>query len=333
MTISQQQVINRLSIGDCSIEDGVLVPCGYHGNRAASSAVRFDATESKPREQGVTRIEPTEDARLVASLWPKHEKDVVPHPPAGGWFLVRTQRDWLRRGLVDTVVKQGRKELRVLVSGVASHVHYYTYLLILQEGADESGLKRIEVVVADQCRAPLDAIQEVARLGSKGLAEADRLRFTGLEILLHPTFVEALVPSGLLEDPRFHQSVVQADLREPSALSDIDPVDVVTEHFVSAVLKNMELLEEFRRTYARVLRPAGRLLCAVGVAPVAHPVEFESFLELNKRQGFHMVGLQASWDPYGMGPEEIAPLREGRAIEAQADNSLFVFERAEATGA
>lgn len=317
---SFQDQINILGIGDCGFDQGTLAPCGYHRDRAQCLPLRLDSAMS------LTRIDPTvacvpsaDDTKTLAqslcdpgSQW----------PPAGGWYLVREQRQWFVEKVLTYLQRTDQSSLRILEAGAASHVHHFTYLTLLQEALDRADRPvRLEVVTVDHCLLPILAIQ-ACQDGIEG-----PLSVQGFEIALHPSFSDLMSRTGVLDDPRLTCRAFNRDLKDSSELAKLGHFDLVTEHFISAVLGNFELLDQFRATYSRLLRPGGWLLCACGLTRRTDPHDYSRFIELNGRHSLELRDIEGTWDPYGMKREQIEVLLTDRPLKTHLDNTLFAFER------
>jgi len=318
--VSIQKEINERGLGDCRLDQGLLVPCGYHHDRAQCLPLRLDSAMSRTDMDPTVACVPSgEDTRKLAlslctpdSSW----------PPAGGWYLVREQREWLVEKILAHLQQTGRSSLRILEAGAASHVHHFTYLTLLQEVLDRADRPvTIEVVTVDRCLLPILAIQACH-------ASVDgAISVHGVEIAVHPSFSELLRRTGVLDDPRLSGQALNRDLKDGSELAELGEFDLVTEHFISAVVGNFDLLDRFRATYSRLLRPGGWLLCACGLTRRTDPHDYSRFLELNSRHGLVLRDIDGTWDPYGMKREQIEVLLTDRPLKTHVDNTLFHFER------
>jgi len=319
--VSLQEEANR-GLGDCRLEDDSLTPCGYHRDRAHSRPLRLDSPmieDDNDRTEG--RLPSNEDTKELARCL--CDPAWAAWPPAGGWYLVKEQREWLHEKVLSYLRHSGRTSLRVLEAGSASHVHHVTYLSILQEVLDAADVDvTLEVLTVDQCLLPVLAI-ETLRSG----ARETPLSVQGYDVELHPKLFELIDRTGVLEDPRITGRTLNHDLTDTSWLPEQGEFDLVTEHFISAVLGNFELLGDFRTTYARLLRPGGWLLCACGLTKRTHGDEYKRFIELNERNGLELREIEGVWDPFGMRRDEIEVLLEDQPLQTYLDNHLFRFER------
>lgn len=319
MSKSLQQEVNDRGIGDCRLVEGTLIPCGYHGDRAHSRPLRLESAIARDRDDPtVGALRSGEDTRELArclgdAAW----------PPAGGWYLVQEQRRWLRDQVLAYARRGGGSRLRILEAGSASHVHHVTYLSVLQQALDSAaGERTLEVITVDRCPMPVLAI-EALRAGGGGRV----ISLPGREVELHPELSRLLRRTGVLGDARITGRLLNRDLTDVSWSDEVGECDLVTEHFISAVLGNFDLLGDFRATYARLLKPGGWLLCACGLAPHTDRGEYDRFIELNSRHGLALREIRGTWDPYGMKREQIEVLLEDRPLRTHLDNTLFRFER------
>ena len=323
MTKSLQQKLNDRGMGNCRIDSkGRLQPCGYHENRARNSAFRLNTLEGYTNNPTVYHVPVRDDTKRLARLFA--EKIC---PPAGGWYLLARQRRWLRDRLTTLIENSRLTTLRVLEAGAAGHVHHFTFLAILQELFETTSVEKIEVVLADICIMPALSIREVRRQGMKAIRSAGALDVSGHRVIVDDSFADLLAQTHILEDERLVESAVQEDLADPNSLSVQAAFDVVTEHFISAVVADWDLRSSFRATYSRVLKPGGHVLSACGFTNLAKPSVFKRFRQINEERGLEVRDLQAVWDPYGLTEEQVAVLAEGKSLTVHADNTLFDHQR------
>ena len=322
MKKSNQQIANERGFGGCSLVNGNLEPCGYHKMRSDCRSLGLSSLAGPTDQPTVFCVPVAKDTVQMARYFEDEDS-----PPAGSWLLVREQRDWLIERLGEAVKESGATSLRILEAGTAGHVHHFGFLACLQEFLDQSGVQSIEVVTTDYCSMPLHAIQEVRRAGRSELLSSGTLVVDGYTVRLDPSFLELLETTRVLEDARITESVHQMDLTQKVLLEPLAPIDVVTEHFMSAVLLQKELLFDFRDGYASVLKPGGRLLFASGITRAGQPRDFARLVSQTESRGFELSEMEGVWDPYGATPEQVRVLLGERPMQVEADNTMFEFVR------
>lgn len=320
---SLQVEVTDKGIGNCHMDRGRIVPCGYHRDRAEISV------------HALAENLIMDKAELMMGWFPEttsfHELAVGfsagGSPPAGGWFLVKEQRDWLRGSLVRILKSLRDPVLRVLEAGTASHNHHYTFETILHEALLEAGTDHtIELVVADQCLFPLLAIETMAELGLPKLLETKSMEIAGFSLTIDDSLLRLLADTQIWEFDRIVRKTLHADLMSPRELVQSGTFHLITEHFISAVINNSALLEEFRKTYAAILRPGGVLLCACGITLNRNREEYQWFREMHWDLGFQLKETEYVWDPYGMSREMVVKHLTGRPVETLMGNTMFRFD-------
>lgn len=325
-----QQEINRKKEGrgPCRVAqaDGcgplTFDPCGYHEDRLGNeickiSAVRMDS--DNPMQRHV----PAEPEFIdLADRLTGHGA-----PPAGGWYLVAEQREWLLRELVKCFRDRRGTDVRILEAGIASHNHHFSYISIVRDAVRRADADvRVEVVVVDKCACPIFVSKWVWERLAEHAATAS---FENCPVPLHGQFAE-FVRSDVEQGPPLQQRFVVGDLTDVSSLGfPANSFDIVTEHFISAVLDSIPLLREFRRTYSELLKPQGILLTAFGATPRLRQTEFTELLDIHEECGFTLLDYDYVWDPYGLRAEVLTSLREGSDLETFCDNTVARFSVSE----
>jgi SAM-dependent methyltransferase len=313
----------------CVLEGSILRPCGYHANRAHSSTfgITKQVLEVESGELGYTgSLVPHRELENLAGLLQKGDAD-----PAGGWYLVKEQREWLEARLFDILEpRQGSGEtIRILEAGVASFVHHYTYLAILKSVLDRlEDPPRLAVTVVDKCVFPILQIAAVERALAAGIRRPRRLDIGGQQLFIEGEFLDVMNPSRR-DFGRISLDLWVRNLGEMEAVAQLGKFDVITEHFLTAVLdQQIEQITSIRQTYARILKPGGYLLCATGI--VKKSPNYEEYVQLHPRLGFRSIDAKTLfvWDPYGFAREELVDFSLGRRSEKLAfslDNTLTAY--------
>lgn len=304
--------------------------CGYHRDRAQCSFSGFFDTGDPDQccEDGVFQVARTPDIRAFGSAYVRGK------PPAGGWYLVQSQREWLTTQFTRLFAAEPERP-RLLISGCAGHVHFFGTLLIALAAMERAGTQELEIVVADRCDYPLDqieALMSALRAPGRGLK-----RFLGRAELKTPQAAFPLDAALIKARPerealeRVTVKTVQTDITALDAAT-AGTFDIVTEHFLTSMAdKKMPMIAAVRAAYARVLKPGGAVLSADGFERGS--TRYREFLELCGEAGFTHDPAQTRfvWDPYGLpsrtletfdsAPKSAAPLA------VQRDNALSVFYR------
>jgi hypothetical protein len=331
--VNQQAHLNKL-LGECQIdlayqeEDAVntpyeeipvLKPEEYHKNRALNSifAIEGDIIERINEQTGQMRI--NEESRQLAKKFRKKSK-----PPAGGWYLVKEQREWLKTQLYDLLAKKpNTSTVSIMEAGVASYIHHFTYVSLLKEVLVQ--LKKelgwsihIQLNVLEKYSYPLYQIRAITNV-----CKLDK------DDPLYPypddPFLDFLEESEVLDFEPITVRLIQYDLQK--AQKGPFQFDIITEHFLTSVIKDFEGIRLVREGYANILLKAGgSLLCASGVVK-SQPLDYENYMNLHKKS-FQLIGSETVWDPYGMKLSEMMDLLEGdKKVMVDYDNTLFHFQR------
>ena len=174
MSSSHQVVLNRRGLGTCQVasDNGVrrIIPCGYHRDRAENVIMRLDPLRNPGGDlQQERTIEPTACFIELAKRLDRHGA-----PPAGGWYLVAEQRNWLIKQLSDAISVSTAPEVRILEAGIASHNHHYSYLDLVSQALQQATRKRARprAVVCSSRGCSQD--EDLRRAATEALAQIDR---------------------------------------------------------------------------------------------------------------------------------------------------------------
>lgn len=331
MSSSHQVVLNRRGLGTCQVasDNGVrrIIPCGYHRDRAENVIMRLDPLRNPGGDlQQERTIEPTACFIELAKRLDRHGA-----PPAGGWYLVAEQRNWLIKQLSDAISVSTAPEVRILEAGIASHNHHYSYLDLVSQALQQATRKpKIHVIVVDKCEYPI-ALSRAIRdelILKPGVGEPlPALDDAPTEPCL--SFVLSRRNAG--QYAAIEQSFIVGDLQDPQTLN-IEPksIDIITEHFITAVIRNLDLLASFRSAYSKLLRPGGRLLTAYGATLASKEKEFEEIQGLHRRFDLIPRPYTYVWDPYGLKENDLHPLlkKDPTSVTISSENSVQLFEMA-----
>jgi hypothetical protein len=312
---------------DCVLEGDLIRPCEYHDNRAHSSPFGIMEDVLDIREgQHTGFLVPSRDLKQMADLF--H----MGADPAGSWYLVKEQRDWLAERLFEILSsRRGHDTVRILEAGVASYIHHYTYVAILQSVLSRlPDPPRLALVVVDKCLYPILQIQAMERELAAGMRRPRTLRVAGQPIAIERRFFEVMGPA-LRDFGRISTELWVKNLELLEDVSRLGRFDVITEHFLTAVLdQQLEQITRIRHVYSRILEPGGHLLCATGITE--RSPSYRGYVDLHPDLGLHSVDPKTSavWDPYGLAREELLQFSLGKRaprIPCALDNALTVYRR------
>lgn len=317
----KQNLQHHLNLGlrDCEQSGDTIRPCGYHEGRARTTPFGFPALSGI---SGFTAFLAADDpTREAAALFCSGIH------PAGGWYLVHEQRDWLARRLSSLFRGFDQpRPLRVLEAGVAGFVHHYTYLSIIHEALRFSPAPEVRVCVTDKCTYPIQQIRAAEGLRGAPSSIPPHMTIGGHRLPIHGPLRNILErkPPGLTTE--LHTTDLRAE-----ELERLGPFDVVTEHFLTSVLDaDFDVVEKIWSRYAAAMSPGGSFLCAVGTVAGTEPMR--RYLDIAERLGFALVeqDTEHAWDPYGLNRQELLHLlgRGAAGIGIALDNSLLHFSRA-----
>jgi len=322
-TDQEQQNVNAKGFK----EELIINPSGYHRDRATNTIYRIeDKVIVKKKSIGFIPPLPT-FTELV-----KMFKVNIPSP-AGGWYLVKEQRDWLKKFLLEIVddlyKNEGKREIDILEAGIASFNHHFSYLLILKEVIDELGYKDLilNLTVTDSAYYPLFCIDRINKLTIDKLYNKRELTVFNNKIPLADSFLTFIRESEILFFNQINTKTKQYDLTDSESAFNLGRFDIITEHFITAVIDNFQIIKLIRKTYSKILRENGYILNASGITPHIHDKQFDEFLDIHEELGLMQKERINVWDPYGMRTKDLLKILKGETIETPFDNSLFVFKK------
>ncbi|MBO6517413.1 MAG: class I SAM-dependent methyltransferase [Bacteroidia bacterium] len=312
----------------CRFENGKVIPCEYHENRSTATIHKLSdgSGEQRVKESRQVIHRRTPDIIRLSHLFNKKAD------PAGSWYLVQEQREWLHNQLVDVLTSYLAKdeECFLLEAGVASYVHHYTFMDIVIEACGESGfpLNKLHVDIVDKCITPLYQIASIERSLRHKLFLGKHYRIFDRKFRMssqHQTFLKK-------RKEKLKQINVKLFLRDLRQLEDIQELgsyDVITEHFLTSMIgKQRESMDKVRESYSRLLKKGGVLLSATGV----RDQEFwNNFLSIHIQHGLRpeLKTKTDVWDPYGIERGTIVAIGHNpdSSLVAAQDNTMIRFTR------
>lgn len=315
----------------CQFIDGRLKPCAYHDSRASSLIYGiFDegGCPSRPIDEPVFHA-PLCLSKEVTKLISEMGEGVN---IAGGWYLIKEQRNWLYERM-KCILSRSNGKCSILVSGVAGYAHFYSYLKVILDAAEDTNfdISNLNIDVLDSCITPLleiATIENYIQFGKHGFLRREQMSHNILGYELHipkqnMQFIQAikdkikaccirLIHSDILclEDYR-------TDLR--------NNYDVITEHFLISMVENMEkAIQNIRQAYSSLMRKGGHLLIASGISSINY---FERLLEIHKANGFeaNRNEIIKVWDPYGISRDELQQIILNKSGMVALDNCMIDF--------
>ncbi len=316
--------LNSKKTSDCYLEDNKIIPCGYHKDRVFNTPYEITADIIQKIHFNNGQIEPSVKSRELAEKF--HPDN---NPPAGGWFLVKEQRLWLQDTLRDIFINKfsDGDSVVILEAGVASFIHHYTYTIILKRVLESLPFKmNIDLVVTDKCSFPLLCI-DIIRKNWETVKKDRKIDIQGFELSIQDVFIDLIEKEGIINYEGIKTTTLQGDLTNHEIFFSVrEKYDIVTEHFVTAVIENYEFIEKIRDTYNAIIQDGGFLLCACGINRSQGRIGFNKFIELHENDNnFLLQKEELSWDPYGMKRSDILKLLEDKPANAAFGNTLFKF--------
>ncbi|WP_299116511.1 hypothetical protein [uncultured Winogradskyella sp.] len=320
----------RHSLGLCSFINGKIHPCDYHKKKWNSSIHKLsDSSGLNNVDDSNHQIHfVTPDIIKLSKLF-NSSKD-----PAGGWYLVQEQRMWLEEELVSIFSNylNSKTNCRILVAGVASYVHFYTFLKIVISAADISklSLTKLEIDVVDKCIYPLNQIAAI----ESNLRNKHKFLFRNS----FSVFNEKIkIPRDNLKFLKKIRNDVRKinirlflrDLRQLEDIHALGKYSIITEHFLTSMLYKQEgLIKKTRESYKNLIDRNGSLLIATGVP---NNDFFLKFIDLHENNGFKLVEKKTKWvwDPYGHAREQLETLlfNPKSNFTTLVDNALLRFDK------
>lgn len=322
----------------CTFSDGRLRPCNYHENRSGSLIFTTnDMGGCKPIKLSADKVYMS---KLVKS---PHIVDMLQKLSsginlAGSWWMIKEQREWLHRHLVDIFTEKSGESCHLLVSGVAGYAHFYSYLRVIFDAAQEAAfnIENIYVDVVDACITPILEIanieQSIRKIG--GLTEFiclkkeyDILGFKFGISVDNKRFIKTMIPNIR----KCHIRALHCDILHIGdyRMEMLNRYDVITEHFLLSMIENeRHLIDNIRKSYASMLREGGHLLMAGGFS---NSDFIRELIEIHSRHNLVMEGDDnvAVWDPYGLSASVIQDIinKNTTTHTLTLDNCLIDFTK------
>lgn len=316
----------KIDLGLCNFHNGKINPCIYHLNRCDSEIFKLcdnSGQKSGPDVRQITHKRTQDILKLSQML--KDEND-----PAGGWFLVQEQREWIskRLDLKFNQLKDKDKRIKILIAGVAGYPHFYSFIQILIESAKriQIDLKNIYVDVVDKCIFPLLQIASIE----------NNIRFDNLNDATYKAFDTKFrirennfkfLKSIKNDVKEMNIRIFLRDLRQLEDQEEMGFYDIISEHFLTSMFgKIPPIILKTRKSYSKMLNTGGSLLVATGVP---HNDFIPMFEEIHSKVNLLPVNesITTVWDPYGMNRADFQAIienPEGKIIAA-LDNCLIEF--------
>lgn len=319
----------------CQFRDGVLIPCDYHGNRGEAEIMGIDdnggCKAMNISQRNAFKSPIVRSPQMDELLTTLGEGGNI----AGGWWLVKEQREWLHRHMV-SLMRNKSGDFRVLVAGVAGYAHFYSYLRILINAAAEADFdcSNLYVDVCDACLTPLmeiAAIENSIRTASSSLlalslkSSYDVMGYRFSLSVRNRNFIKVMLP----EIKKCHVSVLHCNIIDlPYEWGRfIGSYDVITEHFLLSMMQNVQaLIDATRMVYAQMLGAGGHLLMACGMNSHEH---LERLIDIHSRH--HMTLFENDhlkvWDPFGISYNELQDMANNKGVNSYAllDNCMLDF--------
>ncbi|MCP4689791.1 MAG: class I SAM-dependent methyltransferase [Desulfobacterales bacterium] len=314
--------------GECRLRNGELTPCPYHATRV--EAPIFGARRAAAiKENGMATLPRDDSMKALARMLRDGPE------PAGGWWLLREQRDWLGKNLFEILgEKEDGETVHILEAGVASYIHHYTYLSIVADAMRRlNNGPRVALTVIDRCAFPIAQIIEIDRLLTSGLPVPAVVRVHNARFPVDARLAEVVN----MEDRalgRIRATPLVGDVRDVASIKGAGSFDVITEHFLPAVLESRRAeIAEIRDVYARILAPGGRLLSATTMVR-EHP-DYSEYEKIHRDRGLEKIedASERVWNPFSVKAELIAHFlggeknREWGEFDAPLVNELSVHRK------
>lgn len=336
---SEADIMQNLKVGfsRCAFANGCLIPCKYHHNRSAS--IIFTTTD-KGGCRPVNINENTFTSPLVKS--PDMNRMIRQLSEgvalAGSWWMVKEQREWLQRHLADVFRAKNGGRCNILVSGVAGYAHFYSYLHIVFNAAKEAmfDLSCLSVDVIDSCITPILEIANIekdireSRKTLLGTVIKEKYNILGFNVDI-PLVNRKFINSMLSDIRKCSIRAMHCDVMNVGEYCKerVRRYDVITEHFLLSMVENEpKVIDEIRRSYARMVNSGGHLLVAGGFRSQQ---AMATVLQVHATHGFipHGDDNLKVWDPYGLPMKRLQDILNNDEITHQItlDNYLIDFIR------
>ena len=318
----------------CVVVDDKVVPCGYHNNRKA-------ATIYGVHDEGGCAVAKIGDEKhssaLVRSPHINHLLKELAYDGniAGGWWLIKEQREWLRMHL-QSVLEQKRDDCRILVAGVAGYAHFYSYLQIVFDAATATGfdISKLHIDVIDSCVFPLLTIDEIEKSvrGEQKWSFISPLQrkynVMGQEVALpsqNRAFIKAMIPNIR----KCHIRTISGSIMNMAEkFTELHKAyDIITEHFLLSMIESVEkLIDESRANYRKVMKNGAHLLMACGFSSVDFVNRLVTIHKEHKMETSY-DDIVKVWDPFGITRSELQDISNDINSEPRIrlDNCLIDF--------
>jgi serine/threonine protein kinase len=298
-----EQLVPRL--GKCSIEDGSLRLCEYHQDRAD---VRFFeqklADEILEEEGNKIRIKRTPSLIALVSQM-QHKTEC-----AGHWGLMTSQREWLVNSIqqiFSSHVKSNVTPFRVLLCGIAGHVHFIgNATLILRALCDIDLNSKVQIVTVDQCVGPILLSQALLHAienqqTTSWADESFQFSVAGQNLILDDNLKKPLkfIKEG---SSRLDFEFSVLDVSAVGQLSRLAPVLVVLAHFLVNmwVTNVIDRVRAWSKEIEAVLVTGGELLLAIDSTILPSSADLASIREILASNNLVCKEEVAVWDLYDL---------------------------------
>ncbi len=305
--------------------NGRVDPCRYHADRVTCP---LHATREPARAQGDGRglLSPSKDLVDLATLL--HQS----RDPAGGWYLLADQRNWLEKNLVMALAtKTHGAMIRVLEAGTASLVHHYSYRAILAEVIRKLENELcIELTVVDRCVYPIVQIESLENRIGNGVDVPTEIDAGGNRIRIDRTFSEVVDNADRSAD-RIRTEVLVMDLQDTEAMSRLGSFDIITEHLLTPVLAFQSgEIGKIRENYAALLKAGGQLIAASTIVS-EHPF-YSEFSRIHEKNGMKELRERGErvWNPFDSKMHLVENfLQKGvpQYLDVSLINQLSIYEK------
>lgn len=309
--------------GICYFKNGQIEACKYHKDRYDSSIFALSDTLANRDNSDEHQViyNRTPDLLELSNLFCSSK------PPAGGWYLVKEQREWLTSKIITKlkILKTTNNCCNILVSGTASYVHFFTFLKIVTNAAKEADfdLSNITVDIIDKCTFPLQqivAIHHMLKTRFKIKKSVDVMNFSIKLSKKHIKFFK--------ENKRDFKKITIRLFTGELEKNECTFVkyDLITEHFLTSMFyKNLQIVKSIRKKYKERIKKGGSILVATGVSSKSF---LNDFIEIH--ESFNLLlkdEIEFVWDPYGIDEEQLLALQHDKEanIIAAKDNALIEF--------
>ncbi len=229
--------------------------------------------------------------------------------PAGGWYLVREQAEFLLNQLVKIFngFPKGAT-IKILEAGAASFVHHYTYVSILLDALKicRNDLK-LELTIIDFYHFPLHQIKEVGTRIILSKLKNEDIEFSysdslNLKIRIKKDFIEFINSKFDCEGfNKIKWDIERFDLSSSELNKNKFKFDVITEHFLTVpVIDHEEWITAIRKNYSSFCDSKLYLIVAYGNISEILASKGKNYVQLHEEMGFKLNASQQTWDPYDL---------------------------------